>query len=234
MKIGDAPKTPPSARTRIKTSSGADRTVASAPVDETVLSGIPEAELTPRVRDALFSLMKEVQQLRAELAQAKGRLSELEDLADRDPLVDILNRRAFVRELDRALAMIDRYDVETCLVFIDLNDLKKINDEKGHLAGDAALKHVASILSANIRQTDAAGRLGGDEFGLLLTYADQKTAENKAQALAAMVSSQKVSWSKGAFSVSISYGAVAISKGASAAQAMERADSAMYRSKRRK
>lgn len=234
MKVSDAPKAQASARARIKNTSQNDQTPPPAPVDETVLAGIPEAELTPRVREALFSLMAEVQKLRAELAQTHGRLNELENLADRDPLLDILNRRAFVRELDRMLAMIDRYDVKACLVFIDLNDLKKINDDMGHMAGDAALKHVALVLSANIRQSDVAGRLGGDEFGLLLTYVDQDTAEKKASALAQLVSDQQVEWSDKVFYVTISHGAVALSKGASADQAMERADSAMYESKRRK
>jgi len=235
MKITDASKTAaPAAARKTGRASAPGRGAAPAPVDKTVLAGIPDNELTPRVRKALMSLLAEVAQLRAELAAAKSRLTEVERLADRDPLLDILNRRAFVRELDRMLAMIDRYGVNASLVFIDLNDLKRINDDKGHLAGDAALAHVVSVISGNIRQTDAAGRLGGDEFGVLLTQAGQQTAEQKAAELADLVRAAPVQWKGGAFTATISAGVVEVTKGVTAGEAMERADTAMYEAKRRK
>jgi len=231
MKIGDAPRTPAARSLRSKTAAKPSASGATTAVDETVLMGIPDAELTPRVREALFSLMSEVQNLRAELAQMQGRVGELEKLADHDPLLDIFNRRAFVRELDRTLAMVTRYEVQACLVFIDLNDLKIINDKKGHMAGDAALKHVASAISENIRQTDVVGRLGGDEFGLLLTHVNQETAEKKAASLAQVVATIPVREHGDPFNVMISCGVVSIAKGATADQAMECADSAMYEAK---
>ncbi len=234
MKIGGAPRAPATKPMRSKTASKPSASGAATAVDETVLMGIPDIELTPRVREALFSLMAEVQNLRAELVQMKGRMGELETLADHDPLLDIYNRRAFVRELDRTLAMVSRYDVQACLVFIDLNDLKIINDERGHLAGDAALKHVATALSTNIRQTDVAGRLGGDEFGLLLTHVDQEKAEKKVTDLAQLVSAIPVKGHGDAFTVKISCGVVSIGKGVTADEAMESADSAMYAAKKKK
>lgn len=238
MKIGDATKTTGS--TRVEKTKGparaseADKPAAVAPADEINLLGVPEAELTPLVRKALMSLLTELQELRAELTQARKRLDELEKLADRDALLDILNRRAFARELDRALAMIDRYAMRASLVFIDLNDLKKINDTMGHGAGDAALLHVAGALASNVRQTDAVGRLGGDEFGVLLMQAGKETAEKKAEQLAALVSATPVAWKGKPFTAHVSWGAVEIGPGHSAAQTMERADSAMYAAKRRK
>ena len=201
---------------------------------EVSLADIPETELTPRVRDVLFPMRAEVQKLRAELSAAQGRLHELEGLANRDPLLDILNRRAFMEELDRAAAMVDRYGVQACLVFIDLNDLKKTNDDRGHMAGDAALKHVAAALSANIRQTDVAGRLGGDEFGLILMHVTEALAERKAAQLADLIGKTPVESKDGVFSVRISCGVSAIEKGVTPDQAIERADRAMYRRKRAK
>lgn len=233
MKIGDPPKT-----TRVsRLSAKPGKEAAARPeavADRIELLGVPEAELTPRVREALFSLLEEVRQLRAELDDARERLGDMEKLADRDPLVNTLNRRAFARELDRALAMIDRYGVRASLIFIDLNDLKKINDSKGHGAGDKALEHVARALQDNVRQTDAVGRLGGDEFGVLLMQTDQAQAEKKARDLADKVSAAPAAWRGETFSVAISWGAVEIAKGFSAEQAMEQADSAMYRSKQKK
>lgn len=238
MKIGDAPKTLGAARIARKRDAGGAvaataANTASAP-DQVVLAGIPDSELTPKVREALVTLMREVQSLRTELSETRQRMSELEKLADSDPMLDIYNRRAFVRELDRALAMIDRYSMKASLVFVDLNDLKKINDEMGHGAGDAALAHVAELLSVNVRQTDAVGRLGGDEFGVLLTQADQQKAELKAAQLTRAVASSPVPWKNSQFTAHISCGVVEITKGFSVDEAMERADEAMYAVKARK
>ena len=237
MKIGTTTRPTATSQVRSKQASAAaagGTTVSTTPVDETVLMGIPDAELTPKVREALFSLLSEVQKLRTELSQMKGRMADLEELADRDPLVDIFNRRAFVRELDRTLAMVTRYDIEACLVFIDLNDLKIINDERGHKAGDEALQHVAYSIAENIRQSDIVGRLGGDEFGLLLTHVDVATAQSKAAALSEVIADAVIEGHGDPFSVSISCGVVSIAKGATADQAMESADIAMYEAKRRK
>lgn len=239
MKIGDAPKAEGVSRLERKRAPGAATATgaaanSSAPADHISLAGIPEAELTPRVREALVTLMQEVQSLRDQLSWSQERINELERLADSDPLLDIYNRRAFVRELDRALAMIERYDMKASLVFVDLNDLKKINDQMGHGAGDAALTHVAMTLKGNVRQTDAVGRLGGDEFGVILTQADQQTAEVKASQLTSAVSARPVEWKAGNFVAHVSCGVVEIAKGQSADEAMERADSAMYEVKARK
>ena len=236
MKIGDSPKTASSARLDRKkgVGSAAQAQAAAAPGDAITLSGISEAELTPRVREALMSLMQEVQSLRDQLSWSQQRINELERLADSDPLLDIYNRRAFVRELDRTMGLIERYDMKASLIFVDLNDLKKINDEKGHGAGDAALLHVASVLTANLRTSDAVGRLGGDEFGVILTQADQAMAQMKAEQLMNAVSSIPAAWEGGGINTGISCGVVEITKGQSADEAMAKADSAMYEQKSRK
>lgn len=237
MKIGDSPKT--TAASQLQRNRGVSATApastnSASPTDQISLAGVPEAELTPRVREALVSLMQEVQSLREQVAWSQERINDLERLADSDPMLDIFNRRAFVRELDRALGLIDRYSMKASLVFVDLNDLKKINDKMGHGAGDAALAHVANVLSANVRQSDAVGRLGGDEFGVLLTQADQQTAELKAAQLTTAVAASPVAWKDGDFTAYVSCGVVEIAKGLSADEAMERADSAMYEVKARK
>ncbi|MSO65780.1 MAG: GGDEF domain-containing protein [Alphaproteobacteria bacterium] len=136
----------------------------------------------PRVRDAFMSLMREVEEMRRELQAARERLATLERLADRDPLVPIANRRAFVRELSCQMAHAERYGHTPSVVYIDLNDFKEINDTFGHAAGDEALRHVASILLQNVRVSDIVGRLGGDEFGIIL---DQTGARESRGALRA-------------------------------------------------
>ena len=107
--------------------------------------GIPEAEFTPKVRDAIMSLMNEVENLRHELYVTKIRLEDMEKAADQDGMLPLLNRRAFVRELTRYINMAGRYNMPVSLIYFDLNHLKKTNDTYGHAAGDAVLEHFALL-----------------------------------------------------------------------------------------
>src|SRR3569833_4595342 len=147
--------------------------------------GIPESEFTPKVREAIMGLMNEVDSLRRELAGTKNRLDEMEKAADQDGMLPLLNRRAFVRELTRYISFADRNQTPTSLVYFDLNHLKQTNDTYGHAAGDAVLAHFAEVLLGQVRDSDSVGRLGGDEFGVLLSHAGQETALKKADVLAA-------------------------------------------------
>src|SRR6185503_8659165 len=124
--------------------------------------GIPEGEFTPRVRDAIMTLMGEVDSLRRELSQTRVRLEEVEKTADQDHLLPLLNRRAFVRELTRYIAFAGRYGTPASLIYFDLDGFKTVNDTHGHAGGDAVLKNFAQVLSDNVRDSDCVGRLGGD------------------------------------------------------------------------
>jgi diguanylate cyclase (GGDEF)-like protein len=129
----------------------------------------------------------EVEALRAELAAMRAELTRMEALADRDVLTPVYNRRAFVRELTRAIAFCQRYSAPACLLYLDLDGFKGVNDTAGHAAGDAALKQVAALLQANIRESDAVARLGGDEFGVLLLQAGAEVGKAKATDLAGKI-----------------------------------------------
>jgi diguanylate cyclase (GGDEF)-like protein len=144
--------------------------------------------LVPEVQAALSGLSGEVGRLQAELAEARARLAEAERMADRDPLTGLLNRRGFGRELRRAAAALARYGEPATILYLDMNGFKAVNDTLGHAGGDAALLHVARLLEANIRPTDAGARLGGDEFAVLLIRAPEAVARAKARQLQQLVS----------------------------------------------
>ena len=93
-----------------------------------------------------------------------GVLHQQANLADEDSLLPVINRRAFVRELSRAMSFAQRYTQPSSLAFFDVNNMKTINDELGHAAGDAALMHVAEMLLEHVRHSDVVGRLGGDQW----------------------------------------------------------------------
>lgn len=221
----------PRATERVGAASAPGPSRPAEPVDSVSVAGIPDAELTPRVRAALAALMQEVSDLRRELGEARRKMADLEMLASADPLLGILNRRAFVGELNRALAMADRYGQPSSLVFVDLDDLKKINDAHGHAAGDAALGHAAAVIAANIRQTDVFGRLGGDEFALILTNTPKSAALSKAQSLSALV---RATPSAEGVSVGITCGVVEIAAGVTAEAALKAADKIMYEEKKKR
>lgn len=198
--------------------------------------GLERDKLPPDVLEAFSLLAAETETREAQLENAELRVAELERLADSDSLPGILNRRAFTRELQRVLAMAERHGARAALLFADLDGLKKINDARGHIAGDAALAHVARIILAHTRRTDAVGRLGGDEFGVILAESDVAAARKKAAALADLAAAEPVGeadgWRGAPFPARLSCGVVEIRKGASVEETLALADSAMYRVKK--
>ncbi|MEI9933079.1 MAG: GGDEF domain-containing protein [Rhizomicrobium sp.] len=202
------------------------------PLANTSVLGIPESEFTPRVRDAIMTLMGEVDSLRQELQQTHRRLEEAEKTADQDQLLPLLNRRAFVRELTRYISLVGRYGTPASIVYFDLDGFKLVNDTHGHAAGDAVLAHFADILQQSVRDSDSVGRLGGDEFGILLSHANRDQAHFKADQLAQKLNDNPTLWQGRTIPVSFSYGAFELKPGDDAATAIARADEAMYVHKR--
>ena len=194
--------------------------------------GIPEDEFTPKVRDAIMGLMNEVENLRRELSITRIRLEDMEKAADQDGMLPLLNRRAFVRELTRYISFAGRYNTPASLIYFDLNHLKKTNDTLGHAAGDAVLAHFTQVLTAHVRDSDSVGRLGGDEFGVLLSHANQDQAQKKADALAKALEDSPAKWNDNVIPITFAYGAFELKSGDNPDVAMARADQAMYEQKK--
>lgn len=205
---------------------------AAAAQDVASVMGIPEPEFTPKVRQALMTLMAEVDALRSELQMMKSRLKNLEQLADEDPLTPIANRRAFVRELSRMMSFAERYGTPSAVIYFDVDGLKQINDTMGHAAGDAALTKIADVLESNIRDSDTVGRLGGDEFGVILAHADDAQAQEKAASLAKAISDTPFEWKSKHVKLSVSWGSYAFTTGGDPSHALDAADREMYVRKR--
>ncbi|NNG05843.1 MAG: GGDEF domain-containing protein, partial [Inquilinus sp.] len=194
--------------------------------------GIPTDELTPSVREGLAKLIAELERLNRDSEEKDRRINYLERLADEDPLMPILNRRAYLRELSRMMAFVDRYGGVASVLFFDVDSMKAINDAHGHAAGDVALSHVANMLVRNVRGSDIVGRLGGDEFGVLLVQADQAAANGKGAALAEIIGSTPFVHEGQELRVAVSYGAFAFTGAGEATEVIDAADKAMYQRKR--
>ncbi|WP_174300446.1 GGDEF domain-containing protein [Caulobacter sp. S45] len=164
----------------------------------------------------------------AEAKRLKRRLAEVEQLADRDPLTPVLNRRAFLRELQRTAAFCARYGAPAALVYLDLDGFKAVNDRYGHAAGDAMLEAVAQGLLDNVRESDVVARLGGDEFAVLLAQADAGAAMAKAASLTTELEGAPVVFEGRAIAIRISAGVRTYERGLTPAQWVAEADAAMF------
>lgn len=193
--------------------------------------GVPDIHLTPQVRTAFNVMVSEIDSLRLDVEQLKLSLAEAEASADHDTLAPIYNRRAFVREAQRVLAMVKRHEVQASLIYFDLNNFKAINDAHGHPAGDAVIRAIGEILIRHTRGSDVVGRIGGDEFAVILTHTDPDAAAAKAEALAATLCTEKVLYNGIPLYVSAAYGITRIGVGDTAEKALARADEAMYADK---
>jgi diguanylate cyclase (GGDEF)-like protein len=232
MKITGARTEPFSAMRRRALAQAGAQIRSSAPIDSAEFLGITAVEMTPAVTAAVQNLLTEIDELRGEVGRLKGRLAEAENLADRDALTPLLNRRALMRELARIRTFAQRYGSPASLVYFDLDDLKGVNDRLGHAAGDAALKAVAERLLTHVRDSDIVGRMGGDEFAVILVQADQATAEAKAASLARAIEAEPVKFGEWSAPLHISWGAREITQEAEPEALVAQADAAMYAKKR--
>lgn len=205
-----------------------------ASIAANISASITSDDIPEEAREAILALIEEIASLRTEIKTNNERIAELEDLADSDPLTPVVNRRAFVREIDRARAYVERYGGSASLIYLDINGLKAINDGHGHAVGDQVLLAVAKLLVDNVRSSDMVGRLGGDEFGILMARADLKDAGEKAKSLSAQIEALGLLAGDAALSVSAAFGIAEITAKSDAETALTNADAAMYADKARK
>jgi diguanylate cyclase (GGDEF)-like protein len=163
------------------------------------------------------------------LSQLRRTQEQLELLATRDSLTNVLNARAFAAELAQELGRNRRYGRPLALIYLDLDDFKKVNDAHGHATGDAVLRLVADAMRSAVRQADLVGRLGGDEFGVLMPETDGAVAH---AAAARLVTGIRTVF-RGTPSVTASIGVVAVAgTEAGSDELLRKADQAMYEAKR--
>ena len=198
-----------------------------------------DAESLPRhVKAAMEALAGEVLRLREDRDRLRQELEDSARLADRDALCPIFNRRAFEREVTREISLAERYGTPLCLIFIDLDRFKLINDQFGHATGDKVIQHVAQTILDNVRQSDIVGRLGGDEFGIALTHAEFQDAQTKARTLEAIIGALTVRDAENTdletVQLGASCGAVLWQRGRDAASLIAEADETMFRRKNEK
>jgi len=228
-----------------------DRRLLSDPVKQALTSGAPvnlsrRALLVSRANSTERSIELSASPIRNEAAELVGAAILLHDVtelrglarqmsyqATHDALTGLVNRREFERRLEEAIESGHRGDGQHVLCYLDLDRFKVVNDTSGHLAGDSMLREVAKVLRDAVRDSDTVGRLGGDEFGMLLMGCPLEKARQIADDVCRAVSDYRFVWKDKIFNIGVSIGLVEISRESGALEELlAAADSACYVAKK--
>ena len=180
----------------------------------------------------LKMLRQEYDILRRENSQLRAALAEMERVAQRDTLTPLFNRRHFLSAMKKRLALLDRHEAFGAVVFVDVNQLKAINDQYGHAAGDLALVEVAERLQMEMAEDDLAARIGGDEFGLFLAVPDREAAQKRVDRIVAALQERPAIFDGHAITLSACFGVAMLRGGESGVSILAEADRDMYVSKK--
>lgn len=156
---------------------------------------------------------------------------KIEEMATIDELTKIFNRRKLFSILDREVEVSNRGGSPFCILMVDIDDFKRINDQYGHQIGDIVLKRVAQKMKENLRKCDYIGRYGGEEFLLILSYPTLDNALICSERLRCLIDNMEIETICGKIHVSISIGATIYNPGELIETTLSRADNALYKAK---
>ncbi len=166
-------------------------------------------------------------------SELRGIARQMTYQASHDALTGLINRREFERRLQETIDSAHTGDVHHALCYLDLDRFKMVNDSSGHAAGDNMLREIATIIRDAVRDSDSVGRIGGDEFALLLVGCPLDKARQIADDVVRSVNAYRFVWKDRIFNVGVSVGLVEIGRDAGTLQdVMDSADSACYIAKK--
>jgi len=168
-----------------------------------------------------------------DVTELRGLARQMSYQATHDALTGLINRRDFERRCEEAIDRGQRGDGQHVLCYLDLDRFKSVNDTSGHLAGDSMLREVAKLLRDAVRDSDTVGRLGGDEFGMLLIGCPLEKAQQIADDVCRSVGDYRFVWKDKIFNIGVSVGIVEISRESGTLDELfAAADSACYVAKK--
>lgn len=202
----------------------ANELIDSIPKEET---GTAERQQSLLERALIYAA-----RMQRENAEKDARIAVLSNLSFKDDQTGLSNRRGFMSELGRTLAMANRFGYSGMLLYFDLDNLKCINDRFGHAAGDRLIRAAANSLRHAVRSFDTVGRMGGDEFAVILSQIPAEEGSRLGDRIHKALEGTSVDWNGESFNVRASMGMQPFGPDDSASDILSRADAKMYRDKK--
>ena len=206
--------------------------IAAQAIQKGALGYIPKSNLSI---EKLRTTINEARKQWNDRQLVKANQEELEKLATIDALTGLYNRRSILNKLNEKIKLAHRYDEDLCLLLMDIDDFKSINDHYGHIAGDDVLETVAATIKQNIRETDYAGRYGGDELIILFPQTDTLTTSHIAERIRNKIENAVIKNKDGStFNVTVSQGISNYKHDEDQVSFLSRVDQALYKAKQNK
>lgn len=181
--------------------------------------------------EEINSLMtKEVEKANDIISELQGRIKQLEENSQLDPLTKVFNRRALNSYLHEVCAK-ETLENDLYLVILDIDDFKTINDTHGHVAGDKILIFLTNLLKKTLRDGDKIFRYGGEEFVVILNRVDEEVSRYISERILKLVRINKLIYKGTTLQITISIGKTKFYNGDTPEELIDRADKALYRSK---
>lgn len=201
-----------------------------------LIENIPDAETGSEMRkDALLErALMYAAQAEQQIATQNERIEYLQGLSFTDELTGLFNRRGFTEQLKRTLASARRFGHTGVLIYCDIDNFKDVNDIHGHCAGDAVLRHVATISEQSLREIDIVARLGGDEFAMIIAQTKWADGAKRTRTLQWALESTPCEFQDESLPVKVSLGIEPYGPDDTPKELIRRADMAMYYVKRQK
>ncbi|MBB1475405.1 sensor domain-containing diguanylate cyclase [Shewanella vesiculosa] len=166
---------------------------------------LPLASLTGQITH-ISIIVYDVTDIAVNKLQLKSANEQLEQLSQTDGLTQLHNRRHWQDCMEKEFDRYSRYGDAASLVMIDIDNFKLINDKYGHPAGDKVIQHIAYLLKQALRETDCAGRYGGEEFGVVLSKTTAEDALNFTERLRKRIEESEIAFENRLIKVTISIG----------------------------
>jgi len=186
---------------------------------------------------------KKVESLLKENEELKEKIKHIENLLTLDPLTEVYNRRYIEEELKSLFEEVEAIkqnkerrtgkEDQLSIIFLDIDDFKKVNDNYGHEAGDIVLKEISGLIKKNIRSSDKVARYGGEEFIIVLVKASKEDAYQKAEHVRKLISQTKIKINtKDFLTVTVTLGVASLSNEKSIKELLNKADKVLYEGKK--
>lgn len=186
---------------------------------------------------------KKIENLLKENEELKEKIRHIENLLTLDPLTEVYNRRYIEEELKTLFEEVEAIkqnkerrtgkEDQLSIIFLDIDDFKKVNDTYGHEAGDIVLKEISGLIKKNIRSSDKVARYGGEEFIMVLLKASKEDAYQKAEQVRKLISQTKIKINtKDFLSVTVTLGVASLSNEKSIKELINKADKVLYEGKK--